>query len=255
MTIWRRRSPRAGRAGAIYAGLKRIRDTYASLVREHFPDIPRRVSGYNLDQLLPENGFHVARALVGTEATCVTVLEATVRLVKSPQYRQLVVLGFADAFAAADAVPEILNYKPIGLEGFDGMLVDFLRRKQMALDDIALLPDGRGFLLVEFGADTDADARAQADRFLAATLTGPRVRTRSVSREKRPSASGGYANLLLAQLHLSRERPSYGRAGKTPPFHRRSWAPICAGSRRWSMSSATSCRSMGISARAAFTRA
>jgi len=86
-------------------------------VRERFPDIPRRVSGYNLDQLLPENGFHVARALVGSEATCITVLEATVRLVKSPQHRQLVVLGFADPFLAADAVPEVLIYKPIGLEG------------------------------------------------------------------------------------------------------------------------------------------
>jgi FAD/FMN-containing dehydrogenase/Fe-S oxidoreductase len=157
-----------GRTGAIYAGLKRLRDEYASLVRERFPDIPRRVSGYNLDQLLQENGFHVARALVGSEATCVTVLEATVRLVKSPQHRQLVVLGFADVFLAADAVPEILKSKPIGLEGFDGMLVDFMRRKQLALDDIALLPPGRGFLLVEFGADSADDAVAQAEQFIAA---------------------------------------------------------------------------------------
>jgi FAD/FMN-containing dehydrogenase/Fe-S oxidoreductase len=163
-----------GRAGAIYAGLKSIRDTYASSVRERFPDIPRRVSGYNLDQLLPENGFHVARALVGSEATCITVLEATVRLMKSPQHRQLVVLGFEDAFVAADTVPEILNYKPIGLEGFDSLLVDFLRRKQMALEDIELLPEGRGFLLVEFGADSEQDARAQAERFVAATADWPK---------------------------------------------------------------------------------
>ena len=160
-----------GRSGAIYAGLKRIRDEYASLVRERFPDIPRRVSGYNLDQLLPENGFHVARALVGSEATCVMVLEATVRLVESPQHRQLVVLGFADAFVAADAVPRILESKPIGLEGFDDLLVDFLRRKQLALDDIALLPEGRGFLLVEFGADTAESALEQAEAFLRSTVT------------------------------------------------------------------------------------
>ncbi|HEX6772886.1 MAG TPA: FAD-binding and (Fe-S)-binding domain-containing protein, partial [Acidobacteriaceae bacterium] len=159
----------SGRSGAIYTGLKRIRDSYAALVRERFPDIPRRVSGYNLDQLLPENGFHVARALVGTEATCVTVLEATVRLMKSPQHRQLVVLGFPDVFVAADAVPEILQSKPIGLEGFDGLLVDFLRRKQMALEDIELLPEGRGFLLVEFGGDSEEDARDQAERFLNST--------------------------------------------------------------------------------------
>ena len=162
-----------GRAGAIYAGLKRIRDNYAALVRERFPDIPRRVSGFNLDQLLPENGFHVARALVGTEATCVTVLEATVRLMKSPQHRQLVVLGFPDVFVAADTVPEILKSKPIGLEGFDGLLVDFLRRKQMALEDIELLPEGRGFLLVEFGSDNEDEARDQAERFLSSTRRWP----------------------------------------------------------------------------------
>ncbi len=74
-----------GRRGEIYAGLKSLRDRYADLIRARYPKIPRRVSGYNLDELLPENGFHVARALVGTEGTCVTVLEATVRLVHSPR--------------------------------------------------------------------------------------------------------------------------------------------------------------------------
>ncbi len=109
-----------GRRGEIYAGLKRLRDTYATLVRERFPDIPRRVSGYNLDELLPENGFHVARALVGSEGTCVTILEATCELKPSPQYRRLIALGFSDAFIAADHVPVVLEHKPIGLEGFDG---------------------------------------------------------------------------------------------------------------------------------------
>jgi FAD/FMN-containing dehydrogenase/Fe-S oxidoreductase len=157
-----------GRKGEIYAGLKRIRDTYASLVRERFPDIPRRVSGYNLDQLLPENGFHVARALVGTESTCVTVLEAQLELMHSPQHRQLVVLGFADVYTAADYVAKILEHKPIGLEGFDGVLIEFMRRKQVALEDIPLLPRGEGFLLVEFGADTEQTAFRQAEDFITA---------------------------------------------------------------------------------------
>ena len=85
-----------GRRGEIYAGLARIRDTYSDLIGQRFPKIPRRVSGYNLDELLPENGFNVARALVGTEGTCVTVLEARCTLKHSPQHRRLVVLGFAD---------------------------------------------------------------------------------------------------------------------------------------------------------------
>src|SRR5262249_44174477 len=91
-----------GRRGEIYAGLKRIRDQYAGMVREKFPRIPRRVSGYNLDELLPENGFNVARALVGTEGTCATVLKATLNLTASPPHRVLTVLAFDDPFAAAD---------------------------------------------------------------------------------------------------------------------------------------------------------
>ena len=98
-----------GRRGQIYAGLKSIRDRFAPLIRQKFPRIPRRVSGYNLDELLPENGFNVARALVGSEGTCATILEATLRLTASPPFRRLVCIGFPNAFIAADHVPGILT--------------------------------------------------------------------------------------------------------------------------------------------------
>ncbi|GAC1643538.1 MAG: FAD-binding and (Fe-S)-binding domain-containing protein [Acidobacteriaceae bacterium] len=158
------------RVGEIYAGLKEIRDSYAEQLRSGFPKIPRRVSGFNLDELLPENGFHVARALVGSEGTCAIILGATLRLVRSPQFRTLVGVGFGDIFEAADAVPQLLEYKPIGLEGVDGALLDAYRRKGKALDDLALVPTGDGFLLVEFGGDTQHESDAQATR-LAAQLT------------------------------------------------------------------------------------
>ena len=154
-----------GRKGEIYAGLKNIRDRFAPLIRERFPRIPRRVSGYNLDELLPENEFNVARALVGSEGTCVTVLEATLRLTASPPFRRLVCIGFPDPFIAADHVPAILGFKPIGLEGFDNAIPDSLRAKGMRLDEIKVLPEGKGVLLVEFGAWTASDADAQAEQF------------------------------------------------------------------------------------------
>lgn len=84
------------------SGLRRLRETYADLVRQRFPQILRHVSGYNLDQLLPENGFNVARVLVGTEGTCVTILEAICERKPSPQQRRLVAFGFEDAFITAD---------------------------------------------------------------------------------------------------------------------------------------------------------
>jgi FAD/FMN-containing dehydrogenase/Fe-S oxidoreductase len=151
-----------GRRGEMYARLRALRDTYANLIRTRYPNIPRRVSGYGLDQLLPEHGFHVARALVGTEGTCVTVLEATTRLVHSPPARSLLVLGYPNAYNAADHVPEILAYKPIGLEGFDSHLVENMRKKQLQPDNIVLLPEGGGWLLVEFGSETKQEADDQA---------------------------------------------------------------------------------------------
>ena len=153
-----------GKRGEVYAALRAIREEYAGLIRARFPKIPRRVSGYNLDDLLPENGFHVARALVGTEGTCAMVLEAKVKLIHSPQHRILVGLGYEDAFHAADHVPEILEFGPIGLEGFEGSIVDGLRRKGAA--DLELLPTGGGYLLVEFGTDDAQDANNAARRLM-----------------------------------------------------------------------------------------
>jgi FAD/FMN-containing dehydrogenase/Fe-S oxidoreductase len=164
-----------GRAGQIYAGLANLRDRYADLIRAKFPRIPRRVSGYNLDELLPENGFHVARALVGSEGTCATVVSATLNLAASPPFRVLTALSFPDAFLAADVVPLALEHGPIGLEGFDGLLVDFMRRKNLAVDDVALLPPGGGFLLVEMGAWAPEEAEEKAQTLVRATQSWPTV--------------------------------------------------------------------------------
>ena len=152
----------AGRRGEIYSGLKRLRDTYSNLIQERYPNIPRRVSGYNLNYLLPENGFNVARALVGSEGTCVTVLEASCRLVESPQERVLLVIAYPDIFQCADRVPEIMAHHPIGLEAVDSLLVEFTRRSHLNPDGLALLPQGGGWLFAEFGANTAAEAESQA---------------------------------------------------------------------------------------------
>jgi FAD/FMN-containing dehydrogenase/Fe-S oxidoreductase len=155
-----------GRRAEIYAKLQSIAATYGDLVRQRFPNIPRRVSGYNLNYLLPENGFHVARALVGSEGTCVTILEATCRLVQSPPERVLLVVAYPDVYQCADHVPEIMTHKPIGLEGFDDLLVGYTRMKGINSEGLALLPDGGGWLMVEFGADTALEAESQARRLM-----------------------------------------------------------------------------------------
>ncbi|HEX3628591.1 MAG TPA: FAD-linked oxidase C-terminal domain-containing protein [Verrucomicrobiae bacterium] len=155
-----------GRRGEIYEKLVKLRNKYADLIRKKYPKIPRRVSGYNLDQLLPEYGFNVAGALVGTEGTCVTVLQAVTRLVHSPPFRVIVALGYPDVYSAGDHVPEVLACKPIGLEGLDDVLARNMKKLKMHSADLKLLPEGNGWLIAEFGGETKEEAVEKAHHLM-----------------------------------------------------------------------------------------
>jgi FAD/FMN-containing dehydrogenase/Fe-S oxidoreductase len=159
-------------AAAIQRALAALRDRHADLIRRRFPDIPRRVSGYNLPALLPEHGFDIARALVGSEGTCATVLGATVTLIDAPRERALLVAGYEDIGAAGDRIPAIRRLKPIGLEGIDHELVDYIARKISDKHSsharyLRLLPGGRAFLFIEFAGETTDAAAARAQECLA----------------------------------------------------------------------------------------
>ena len=167
-----------GRQAEIYAGMRRIAQRYGELIRSRFPRIRRRVSGYNLDELLPENGFNVARALVGSEGTCAFTVQAEARLVKSPPERVLVVRGFPDIFAAGDAVPEILAAGPLACEGLDERIIGGLRERGLRLEDIALLPPGNGWLMVEFGGDSVEEALHKASRISGTLIADKAMMTR-----------------------------------------------------------------------------
>jgi FAD/FMN-containing dehydrogenase len=153
-----------GRIGEIYAKLKVLVEKYGEEIRRRYPKLPRRVSGYNLDYLLPENGFHVARALVGSESTLITILEATLHLVPEPGARTVLVLGYPDVFPAGDHVTDILPLQPTALEGMDHLLFEFEEIKGGKEKNLKLLPEGKGFLLVEFGGENKEDADEQARR-------------------------------------------------------------------------------------------
>lgn len=161
-----------GRQGEIYRQLRDLRDRYGDEIRREFPPIRRRVSGFNLDQLLPENGFNVARALVGTEGTCAVTLQAKVRLVHSPACRVLLVLGFPDIFVAADGVEHFERFGPIAIEGLDRAIVRGLQDRGLKPDEIALLPPGNAWVVLEFGADTLDEARTDAERAQTFFLSG-----------------------------------------------------------------------------------
>ncbi|HEX3665434.1 MAG TPA: FAD-binding and (Fe-S)-binding domain-containing protein [Rhizomicrobium sp.] len=199
-----------GRRAEIY---RRMRDFWArhgAKFEKVYPQIPRRVSGYeNLDQLSSDKGMNVARALTGTEATCLIVLRATLHLVPSPRCRALAIVGFSDVFAAADAVPDALETKPIGLEGMDQLLTEYMKKKHFKLSDLKVLPKGCGWLIAEFGGDTIAEATEKA-RALATKMESRGHACNVVSdKDKQQEVWDVREAGLAVTAHVPGERPTW----------------------------------------------
>ena len=164
-----------GRRGDIHRALVRLRDRYGELIERRFPKIPRLVSGFEgLAALLPGKDFNVARAVTGTEGTCVLVLEAELDLVPRPKCKALGLLSFDDIYAAADAVPALLDQEPDAVEGFDWRMYDAIRRSDSS-SGVAPFPQGRGFLIVEAGGETREEAEAKVRSKVERARTGART--------------------------------------------------------------------------------
>lgn len=148
------------RDGAVLTGLSALVDSELATIRTELGRFGRQVSGYSLEHLLPERGFDVARALVGSEGTLALVLGATVRLVADAPVRGLVVLGYPTMADAADATPGLLPHSPTAVEGLDARIVQRLRDVPAAV--VPDLPRGEGWLVVELTGETVAEVTAKA---------------------------------------------------------------------------------------------
>jgi FAD/FMN-containing dehydrogenase/Fe-S oxidoreductase len=157
--------PGTGPRDGLLADLHRLVGGELATIRTEFGRFGRQVSGYSLEHLLPERGFDVARALVGSEGTLAVVLGATVRLVTDAPVRGLVVLGYPTMADAADATPGLLPHEPTAVEGLDSRIVQRLRDVPAAA--VPELPRGEGWLIVELTGETDAEVRDKARGVLA----------------------------------------------------------------------------------------
>lgn len=229
-----------------YQALADLRDRYAGPIRERFARIPRRVSGYNLDELLPERGFNLAAALAGTEGTCVTILEAELKLIPLPPARSLLVAGYPDMLAGAGHVREFLDARPMGCEAFDQALFENPHTHHLHPRSLPLLPAGDAWVLIELGGDTQAEsddrARALSDRLqrLPGAPTGValfddpaqarrlwEVREAGLAASSYPQGARdhypGWEDAAVAPedlaAYLARLRSLYGRYGYTGAFY------------------------------------
>jgi FAD/FMN-containing dehydrogenase/Fe-S oxidoreductase len=161
---------RGTRESEVLSSLRSLRDRYGERIRRGYHDFGRRISGYNLDELLPnqEGRFNLARLIVGSESTLALMLTAELELLDIQPHRSVVVLGYPDIFVAADAVPDLLATKPIGLESMDDLLAAHIRKKGgLHAKHMELLCDGKSWLFLEIVGPTAEDVRARCDEAIA----------------------------------------------------------------------------------------
>ncbi|MDH6577840.1 FAD-binding and (Fe-S)-binding domain-containing protein [Kitasatospora sp. MAP5-34] len=172
---------RPGREGELHRALQDLTAANLTTLRRGMPDLPRRTSGYALDALLPEHGYDLARALTGTEGSCAVLLGATVKLVQVPPARALVVAGYPDESAAADAVPALLPLRPLTVEGMAADLIAALLAAGPRPPALNRLPEGGCWLFLETGGATPAEALDSARTLAEAVRRAPHATTTVVT--------------------------------------------------------------------------
>ena len=152
-------------ADTLTAGLRQLAANHLKEFRLELGQIARQVSGYHLSHLLPEHGFDVARALVGSEGTCAIVVAATVQLVPQPRAALLLSLGYDDVVDAARDVPTILEFSPAAIEGIDEAIVQTMQARR-GPDSVQGLPEGKAWLYVDLDGDDPTAVAAEGEKLL-----------------------------------------------------------------------------------------
>ena len=178
----------AAEANRIAEGLKALASTTAASLRGELDQIPRQVSGYHLAHLLPEYGFDVARALVGSEGTCAVVVAATVSLVPVAREARLLCLAYDDIVDAARDTVSILEFHPAAIEGIDSAIVETMRHRR-GEDTVAGLPDGRAWLYVELDGTDPQDVSARCNDLVAGLRAAGRLLTARIVSDPAEQAS------------------------------------------------------------------
>ena len=154
----------SGLEGDIFRRLDAIGQSNRDEVLKRYPKIQRRVSGYNLDELLDSNALDMARFVVGSEGTLVTITEATLKLVPRPRFKSLAVIHFNELIESMEATVAALQLGPTAVEHIGGMIV---RQAQANLEYSRMTgfidgsPDS--ILVVEFTGDSESEVESKVD--------------------------------------------------------------------------------------------
>ncbi len=153
-----------GLEGQIYREVARIKQQYADEIRARYPKHWRRVCGYNLDELLKDRPLNMARLVVGSEGTLLTMVEAKVRLVPRPKKTALDVVHYRDIQEALESSQAILETGPYAVELTDKMILDLARGNIEQSQRMGFVQgDPAAILIVEYAGESDAEVKAKVE--------------------------------------------------------------------------------------------
>ncbi len=153
-----------GLEGQIYREVDRIRERYRADIRTGYPKHWRRVCGYNLDELVKDRPLNMARLIVGSEGTLLTVVEAKMRLVRRPKRTALDVIHYHDMQEALESSQSILETDAYAVELTDKMILDLARNNIEHRQRMGFVQgDPAAILIVEYAGDTDDEVRAKVE--------------------------------------------------------------------------------------------
>ncbi len=155
-------------AARIHGGVRRLVAEHRDEIQARYPRVMRRVSGYNLDELLDENRFNLSRLLVGSEGTLAVIVEAKLRLEPLPEARAVVVLHFDHLMDSIRLVPHLLTHRPTAVELLDRYGLELARRNPSVAGLARRFLQGEpdAILMLEFSGNP-AEIRDQVSRLKA----------------------------------------------------------------------------------------
>ena len=135
-------------------------------IDNRFPQLQRRVGGYNIDALVARDNhknINLAELLVGSEGTLAFTERIRLRLHPVPEHKVLGVCHFPSFYAAMDATRHLTKLDPSAVELIDRTMIDLSKEIAMfrATIDRFVIGDPKALLLVEFAGD---EYQAQLDK-------------------------------------------------------------------------------------------
>lgn len=124
---WNIKAAQEDTEGRIYREILRIKEIYKDPIIKHIPNIPRKASGYNLDELYKSPTLNVSKLIAGSEGSLGIVTSMKLRISRNPGLVGLCVLHFDSIEEGMRRIPELLTYQPIALEMIDHKIIEMGR--------------------------------------------------------------------------------------------------------------------------------